>query len=194
MRFLKRLMPSQDQLAEHRFARWFGQALTHPGVFAWNRRSVAGGVAAGLFCGLIPGPFQVLATFACAWAFRINLPIAIVSTFYTNPVTIVPIYFLALQLGERVLGARGGPPPAPPPDIVWSDMAGSITAWFHWTASLGMPLALGVFLLACLLALVGYFAVRIGWTWHTQFKLRGRRRSRAAQAGGTVTRSDRPEA
>jgi hypothetical protein len=46
--------------------------------------------------------------------------------------------------------------------------------------SLGAPLALGVFLLACLLALAGYLIVRVLWNIHLRRAWIARRRRRRA--------------
>jgi hypothetical protein len=81
-----------------------------------NRRSAAGGVAVGMFCGLIPGPLQMLGAGIAAVLFRVNLPTALLTTLYTNPLTIVPLYLVAYKIGSLALGAGGGPPPAPPPN------------------------------------------------------------------------------
>ncbi len=51
-------------------------------------------------------------------------------------------------------------------------MVASANAIGEWMLGLGAPLALGVFLLACLLSAIGYFVVRVAWSvylrsaWH----------------------------
>lgn len=163
-KFFKRYMPSVDKVRNVRVLNVFGERLFHPSLWRLNRHSAAGGIAAGLFCGLIPGPLQMLGAGICALVFRVNLPLALVTTFYTNPLTIVPLYLLAYEIGRFALGAAGGPPPQPPPDWSWTEPAASAQAFCQWMLGLGAPLALGVFLLACLLALAGYVAVRLGWS------------------------------
>ena len=71
---------------------------------------MAGGVAAGLFAGLIPGSNPVQFFFAAlfAIAFKVNLPVAVVTTLYSNPLTIVPIYIAAYAIGALVTGNGGG--------------------------------------------------------------------------------------
>lgn len=171
-KFFKRYMPSVDKVRDMPVLRLFGERVFHPALWHLNRRSAAGGIAAGLFCGLIPGPLQMLGAGICALVFRVNLPLALVTTFYTNPLTIVPLYLAAYEIGRFALGAAGGTPPAPPPDWSWTEPAASAQAFCQWMLGLGAPLALGVFLLACLLALLGYVGVRVGWsawlrwTWH----------------------------
>jgi len=181
-KFFRRYMPSAEKVREVRALRLFGDALFHPALWHLNRRSAAGGVAVGMFCGLIPGPLQMLGAGIAAVLFRVNLPTALLTTLYTNPLTIVPLYLVAYKLGSLVLGAGGGPPPAPPPQWQWSAQMASIEALGKWTMGLGAPLALGVFLLACLLAAAGYVIVRVLWNIHLRraWIARRQRQQRAA--------------
>lgn len=181
-KFFKRYMPSVDRVREYRILRLFGNSLFHPALWDLNRRSAAGGIAAGLFCGLVPGPLQMLSAGIVAVLFRINLPLALVSTLYTNPVTIVPLYLVAYQLGSLVLGAAGGPPPAPPPQWLWSQPMVSMEAMGQWMLGLGAPLALGVFLLACVLSTLGYATVRVTWSVYLRRAWMRRRARRASAA------------
>lgn len=153
--------------------RWlapFAGTLLHPRLWHLNRHSVAGGVAAGLFCGLIPGPLQMLGAALCAVTFRINLPLAMITTLYSNPLTIVPLYVLAFGLGDAVLTLTVGPHASdgfiPPPPYTAGDPFGWIEALARWITELGLPLAVGLVLLASLLAFAGYVVVRAFWRWH----------------------------
>ena len=177
-KFFKRYMPSVDKVRQVRALHLFGDALFHPALWHLNRRSAAGGVAVGMFCGLIPGPLQMLGAGIVAVLFRVNLPVALLTTLYTNPVTIVPLYLVAYKLGSVVLGAAGGKPATPPPDWDWSAQAASVRALADWALGLGAPLALGVFLLACLLAGAGYLLVRVLWNIHLRRAWIARRRRR----------------
>ena len=57
-----------------------------------------------MFAGLIPGsnPVQFTAAALLAIGFHVNLPIAVIVTLYSNPFTIVPLYYLAFKLGQLV--------------------------------------------------------------------------------------------
>lgn len=140
------------------FRRW----LAHPGLWHLNRRSVAGAVAIGLFAGLIPGPFQMLGALLLAVPLRRNIPVALATTLYTNPLTIVPLYALAYGYGRLLLGGRLKEERAPF-EWDWTDFVGSLEALWHWTLGLGKPLAVGLVALALSLALLGYVAVDLGW-------------------------------
>jgi uncharacterized protein len=149
-------------------------------AFEGARNSGAGGVAVGLFCGLIPGPLQMLGAGVCAVVAKVNLPVALLVTLYTNPLTIVPLYLLAYRLGSAVLGAAGDGTARLPPEFVWSQFGASVAAYLDWARSLGAPLALGVPLLATLLAGIGYGVVRLAWSLYSRRAWVRRRRRRVA--------------
>lgn len=177
-KFFKRYMPSIDKVREIRILHLFGDTLFHPALWHLNRRTAAGGVAVGMFCGLIPGPLQMLGAGIAAVLFRVNLPAALLTTLYTNPVTIVPLYLVAYKIGSLVLGANRRQPAEPPPAWIWTDLRGSVEALGQWALGLGAPLALGVFLLACILAAAGYAVVRVLWNIHLRRAWIARRQRR----------------
>jgi uncharacterized protein len=180
-KLFRKVMPSVDKVREFRALGVFGDALFHPALWHLNRRSAAGGVAVGLFCGLIPGPLQMLGAAIVCLVARVNLPLAIVTTVYTNPFTIVPLYLLAYKIGSFTLGAGAGKPEIPPPEWDWTALGASFNAMGEWMLGLGAPLAVGVLLLACILATIGYFVVRVGWTIHLRRAWQRRRERRAAR-------------
>ncbi len=179
-KLIRKYMPSVDKVREVRALSFFGEALFHPALWHLNRRSAAGGVAVGMFCGLIPGPLQMLGAAIVCVIVRVNLPVALATTLYTNPFTIVPLYLLAYRIGSLALGAGGAKPVEAPPDWDWSAMVASAAALGEWMLGLGAPLALGVFLLACILAVLGYFVVRVGWSIYLRREWRQRQRRRPA--------------
>ena len=64
------------------------------------RDTVATGLAVGLFFGLMPLPFQSILAGTIAMWFRSNVPIAMVATFLSNPLTNVPIWAAQLWFGK----------------------------------------------------------------------------------------------
>lgn len=170
-RRIRKLLPDHEAIRSHRWLALFENTLLHPRLWHLNRRSAAGAVAAGMFCGLIPGPMQMLGAAICAVIFRVNLPLAMLTTLYTNPFTIVPLYLVAFALGQWVLpgeNQRFAAPPEPGAEglVAW------VRALIDWMVGLGAPLAVGLVLLAVALAITGYFAVRVAWriylirAWH----------------------------
>ena len=158
---LRKYLPDHETIRGNRWLAPFHDTLLHPRLWHLNRRSAAGAVAAGLFCGLIPGPFQALGAAIIAVLFRVNLPLSMIITLYTNPLTIVPIYIAAFELGKLALG--GGPKFTAPPGYGSEGLSAWLQAMLEWTFDLGTPLAIGLPLLAGALALAGYFVVRVAW-------------------------------
>jgi uncharacterized protein (DUF2062 family) len=160
-RTLKKYLPDHSAISDNRWLRPFRTSLLHPRLWHLNRHSAAGGVAAGLFCGLIPGPFQMLGAALCAVVFRCNLPLALFVTLYTNPLTIVPLYLLAYQIGRFAIGDGSGF--LMPPAFTAGDILGWTSAMQTWMLAVANPLAIGLVLLAGGLAVIGYFGIKAVW-------------------------------
>lgn len=177
----RRFLPSHDSIKQNRAIRFFGSALQHHNLWHLNRHSVAGGVAVGLFCGLVPGPLQMLSAALLAIVLRVNLPVAAATTWYTNPFTIVPLYYAAYKLGMLVTGGTPGGAPVPPLDLAWSTPGEWIPTLVSWMTPLGKPFLAGLLLLAAILAVLGYFAVLGAWrlsvstAWRQRLALRRKR-------------------
>ena len=159
---LKRYLPDHEAVHSSRWLRPFANTLLHPRLWHLNRHSAAGAVAVGLFCGLIPGPLQMPTAAVACVAFKVNLPLALLTTLYSNPLTIVPLYVAAYALGTWAMGVSDNHfvPPPEMGDMALVDWAGAL---IDWMAGLGKPLALGLILLAGILSLFGYFAVKTAW-------------------------------
>lgn len=161
-KYFRKYLPHHDAIRGNRVVRWLGPLLHHPNLWHLNRRSVAGGVAIGAFTGLIPGPVQMLFAAVFSIVFRVNLPVAVLTTLYTNPVTTVPLYLLAYQIGKVFHAAPG---PRPKFDFDWGSQSwlDFFPALFHWIVSLGPTFVVGLLILASTLSFLSYFAVRGLW-------------------------------
>lgn len=171
-------MPDAESVRASRVVAPFARWLTHPNLWHLNRRSVPGAVAIGLFSGLVPGPLQMLTALFLAVPLRQNLPVALLATFYTNPFTIVPLYLLAYQYGALLLGAEQRADRISMYEMDWGDWTGSLHALLDWALALGKPLGVGLVALALTLAVIGYFAVRLGWRAYVVLAWRARQRKR----------------
>src|SRR5262245_61692111 len=94
-KFFRKYLPTAGEVRANKYLAWCSGWLGHPNLWSLNRDSVAGAFAIGLFAGLIPGPLQMLGAALLAIPLRKNLPVALATTFYTNPLTIAPLYVLA---------------------------------------------------------------------------------------------------
>jgi uncharacterized protein len=177
-KLFRRFLPSAASVRENRLVAMFGSLLRHPNLWHLNRDSVAGAVAIGLFSGLVPGPLQMLTALLLAIPLRRNLPVALLTTFYTNPFTIVPLYLLAYGYGSLLLGGGHGQAKIEPFAMDWGNFLDSMSRMFDWTLALGRPLLVGLVALGLTLAALGYVAVQVGWRIYVVHAWRDRQRRR----------------
>jgi hypothetical protein len=177
-KYFRKYLPSHDSVRNHKHLGKFARFLHHPNLWHLNRHSVAGGVAVGLFSGLVPGPLQMLTAAILAIPLRVNLPVALITTLYTNPFTIVPLYVVAYWIGSLLTGGATGPM-TEPPAFSWSHTGEWAGALADWALALGRPLAIGLVTLAASLAALGWVAVQVLWrAWViVQWRRRKLRRS-----------------
>ena len=124
-------------------------------VLSFHRNPLALGVAIGMFCGLIPGPLQLAGSLLlCVWL-RANVIAAAVATFYTNPLTIIPLYMLAFQIGHWVLPADAYADSATFAGVNWSQGV------LEGLSSLGMPLLVGLPTMGLMFAGTAYLLVQL---------------------------------
>lgn len=175
-KFFRKYLPTPEAVLAKRWAAPFRPWLGHPNLWHFNRRSVPSAVAVGLFCGLIPGPFQMIGALILAIPIRCNIPLALALTLYTNPLTIVPLYLIAYGYGKLILGYSG-----PDAQVIPFEWEWSVHALWHWMLSLGKPLGAGLLALALTLAVLGYFITQLAWRLYvvTAWRRRAARRRSA---------------
>lgn len=151
--FFKRVLPEHHTFQQHQQLGILGDILHDPNIFHLNRHSAAGGVAIGLFLAFMPIPGQTILAALLAIYFRVNLPLAVVFVFVSNPVTIPPLFYLAYRTGALML--QETPIKL---DFEFSlDWLGGVI-FDIWDA-----LLLGSFTLGGISALLGYFVIRMLW-------------------------------
>lgn len=177
-KYFRKYLPAHETITGNRWIGWCGPWLKHHNLWHLHRRSVAGGVAVGLFSGLIPGPLQILTGVILSIVFRVNLPVAALLTLYTNPLTIVPLYYLAYRYGALVTLHDAADQPLTAFSMSGHTLTSWIPAMFDWMVALGKPLAVGLPLLALTLAAIGYLLVDTAWKIHVRLAWRRRRQQR----------------
>lgn len=171
-KFLKKYLPDPTRLREHKHLRVFGERLTDPNLWHLNRRCVANGAFIGLFCALLPIPFQMFPAGMLAIFFRANMPIAIALVWVTNPLTAVPVWYGTYRLGSYLLGMQPS----------WQLDDSSLEAvWSTMIANFGqiyLPMLFGSVVLGLVLATAGWFGTHRIWRAHTerQWRLRAKKR------------------
>ncbi|MCG6116644.1 MAG: DUF2062 domain-containing protein [Aquimonas sp.] len=152
--------PTAEEIHASRLGKLFGPRLRDPRLWLKRRRSVALGVALGVFFGLLIPLGQFMLSGAAAILLRANLPMAMVSTLITNPVTFGPIYVAAYRTGSLMLGE----------DIDEEQMAEALagaeadSGLLGWLGGVGKPLALGLLVFASAGSVLAYWGIRLTWT------------------------------
>jgi len=191
---LRKFLPTPESIFQYRVFRWMEPVLGHPRLWHLHRRSVAMGVAIGLVTGLIPGPVQMLLAVIIAIPLRANVPAAAAATWYTNPLTFIPLYLLAYQIGQLVTGDTA--PAAIPPEMTWTltGLTDAVPQLLTWMEAAGVTLLIGLGIQAALFAVGGYIAtmlawrITVTWAWRNRAKVRAlkaRLRLRADNKDGT---------
>ncbi len=153
--WLKKNLIKPERLKGEPVHRLLGDRIFENDIWHVNRRSISAGLALGLFIAFTPTiPFQMLLAALFSIWLRVNLPIAVVACWVTNPFTAVWIYFMEYRLGQAVAGRL-------PALFAVSDLEniGAIRRLFSqatyvWT---------GGMIVGAVAALVGYITIRILW-------------------------------
>ncbi len=169
-KFFRRL--SAPYRGNQRDAAWylrpFRALLSHPVYFSINRRSITGGLALGLFIGVLPFLGHTPVVVVAALLLRVNLPVAVLSTWIANPLTYGLIFY-----GEYLLGSflMKMPPAALTMDLPWKDLIAALAKTWR-------PLWLGAAVVGLLLAGTAYLLSNAAWRLTTQQRLRRREERR----------------
>ncbi len=76
--------------------RILGENLFRHYLWVHDRRAIKGGLVLGVFVALTPTiPFQMLLAALGALPWKLNLAVALVACWITNPITLVPIYLFS---------------------------------------------------------------------------------------------------
>ncbi len=177
-KFFKQILPAVSKIKSHPNLQFFGTLLHDPNLWHFNRRSLAGGTAVGLFLAFLPLPIQMFSAAALAILFRVNLPISVSLVWLTNPITIPPAFYFAYKVGASVLNE-------PLQTIEFS----ASQDWFLQTLEhVWEPLLLGCLIVGTLSALIGYLTISLLWRiqvgrlWHTRRKNRLKKMLKSKQA------------
>lgn len=172
-KFFRRVSMQYPRKDAHAYLGRFQKLLHHPTYFAANRRSVTGGLWVGIFVGLLPIPGQIITAVISALVLRVNLPIAVISVWISNPLTFLPIYYFEYRLGAMILNV-------PVQDI-------SIELSWQWLTNglmlIWKPFLLGAFVSATVGATLAYVALNLLWRWSTIARYKKRRAKTKATPG-----------
>jgi len=159
---------------------WIRNTLAQPMVWHLNRRSVAGGVAVGLFVSWVPLPLQMLVAAVLAAILRVHVPVSVVMVWFTNPLTVGPLLYAAWRSGSMILGKTGLAEP-----LSFSTHSLLTNAGHAW------PMLLtGMLFCASVSAVLGFSATLLIWRIHAIRRWRARRARRQLARNALNTTSD----
>ncbi|MDK2778964.1 MAG: DUF2062 domain-containing protein [Pseudomonadota bacterium] len=171
-KFLKKFFPSPEQVQGNPSLRFLAPLFVKPNLWHINRRSVARAFLVGLFCAMLPLPFQMgIAAFIAFYA-NANVPISIGLVWITNPFTMPPIFYATYRFGVWLLNS-------PPREF-------SIELSVDWVLSeLGAiwePLLTGSVVAGLICGMIGFIAIQIAWRRHVIRNWKKRRLTRLKRA------------
>ncbi|EAR23542.1 DUF2062 domain-containing protein [Nitrococcus mobilis] len=176
-RFLKRYFPDFHTLRTRWEIRWLGRLLENPYLLHFNRRSVAGGVACGLFVAFIPLPVQMPLAAVLAVLLRANLLLAVALVWITNPLTMPAIFYFTYVVGTWIIGSPVAAHAGFEPSLHW---------FWEQFERIWKPLMVGSLSIGFVFALAGYGAVHLLWRLHIIRQLRVRRNRRATRPHSAI--------
>jgi len=145
----------------------FDYLLSRPVYFSASRRSVSGGIALGLFIGLLPLPAQTAVALLAGLLLRVNLPLAALAVWITNPITFGPIFYLEYRIGAALLNK---------PTLAIKEITDFSSSNVALAAS-WQPLYYGATLVAISVAAIAYLTISAVWHFSTVQRYRRRHQS-----------------
>ncbi len=153
---IQRLIPNLHEIRQHKSISFLGSLLHDPNLWHLNRRSVSGALALGLFIAWIPFPSQMVLSAILSIFIRVNLPIAVVVVWISNPITMAPMFYFAYILGTKILGLP----------VLDFEFQLSISWLIEILKEVWQPFLMGCVVMGLISSLLGFMAVRIYWRWH----------------------------
>ncbi|RZG80107.1 DUF2062 domain-containing protein [Acinetobacter sp. WCHAc060033] len=175
--FFQSWLPSPERVKKLKFMKIFGNKALSPMLWYVNRKSISKAMFIGTFWGILPIPFHTVLIVFTILIFEANLPIGLLLSWIMNPLTIVPILFLAFWIGSKIYHVH----------MINKDMLigvfHQIINWIknfghgHIDLSLAKILATGLLIEALVFAALLFIITRIYWRWSVVKKWNNRNNS-----------------
>jgi uncharacterized protein (DUF2062 family) len=102
-RFFRKFAFKRHHMSQQWFMTPFRHLLHDHRLWGIRRQCVVPAFATGLFVAFLPFPGHMLISALAALALRINIPVAAVTTWVSNPLTVGPMFYFAYRLGVVIL-------------------------------------------------------------------------------------------
>ena len=166
-KFLKRYFAGRDHSKSLKRFGWLGDHLHSRDLWHFSRRSVAGGVSLGFFLAFIPIPIQMLLAVPASIVLSVNLPIAMIALWISNPVTMAPLFIFAYKVGAWATNQ--------PSELATLMFEPTFAGLAEKLGEIWWPLSVGCVICGLGAAAIGNLCVR--WLWRMVL-LRSRKKGR----------------
>lgn len=153
-KYFQKITPSREALEKNKVLRPIAHWLGNPKIWHFNRRAIASGIAIGLFFGSFPIAGQMILAAIFAIVLRVNMPIAVVATWISNPFTMPFVYTANYYLGAWLLDQ---------PRIHLSNIDWTLEAMIKLGGEILVPLFFGSAVVGVILAVVSFIVIRLLW-------------------------------
>ncbi len=169
--FLRRNMPTREQMEQNRFVRPFAHRVLRSELWRFTRRSVPRGVALGVAVGIIVPFAQILFAALLSATVRANVPLSALMTFITNPATTPAIWVAAYWVGKWLLRIDAATIVAPVNTAIEQT---DLQHFLEWLTGATMVTAFGLVVIALVSSVFSY--VISGWVWRAMVARKWARR------------------
>jgi uncharacterized protein (DUF2062 family) len=162
--FLRKITPRSETLRTHWALKPFSRFFGDPRLWSLQRRTVTPAFGAGLFICFVPLPIHIPLAALVAIFCRIHIPTIMLALLVVNPLTMVPVYYLAYKVG--VVATRA-PPSSFQFEMSWE--------WVqHGLGPMWKPFLVGCGITGALVGLTGYVLLDILWRYNVRKRYRER--------------------
>lgn len=154
-KFLKSISPKPEKFFGTTLNAVFGDTLHSHWLWHLHRNTASTAIFVGVFCAFLPIPGQMLVAAGLAILLRCHLPIATLTVWITNPLTVAPIFYGCYSLGCFLL--QQTPLTISGPDSI------TIQLLLKEAGTIWQPLLLGSVIAGLFFGSIGYGVVRVAW-------------------------------
>ena len=148
-------MPSAERVRGNKHLACFGKLLHDRALWHIGRHTLAKAFLVGMFCAMLPIPFQMVVAAAGAIMLHGNLPVAVGLVWLTNPLTMPPVFYGAYKFGAWLLGM---------PEQNFQFEA-SMEWAMHGMLMIWQPFLLGCLVLGLVLGGGSFVCIHLLWRW-----------------------------
>jgi uncharacterized protein (DUF2062 family) len=163
--FFRKFQPIANRMRGSWAFRLLGPRITDSRLWGLNRRAITSAFGAGVAIAFIPLPAHLLIGLVAAVIWRLNIPAMVGTLLLLNPLTAVPVYYVAYRVGAAILGVKPGRFNFAP---TWDWLQNGLGAIWK-------PFLLGCLVCAVLGGYLAYRALELAWRLSTVNRLNARR-------------------